>query len=173
MNAIVVFEKNLNNSNNYRGIEGTIQMSQANMNQLVFVQFDLRGFPPNGEFGCHVHRCGDLRKGCESACEHFDPYGRLHGRYEYYGLNRHVGDLAIPDGNLKSDKDGRVHVGFYDDLISLFPNERCVIGRMIVIHEKKDDGGIFRGENTELGKESGKTGNAGKRVACAIIGLAK
>lgn len=172
MNAIVVFEKILKNSNQ-QGIVGTIRMSQPSMNQLVFVEIDLLGFPPNAEFACHVHRCGDLRKGCESACEHFNPYARLHGRYEYYGPNRHVGDLAIPGGNLKSDKEGRVRVGFYDDLISLFPNERCVIGRMIVIHEKKDDGGIFREENTEVGKESGKTGNAGKRVACAIIGLAK
>lgn len=165
MFAITVFQ-------NTHEIQGIIKLSQSSPNDLVFVQVDLHNFPPNRSFACHVHEYGDLTKGCESACSHFNPYGRLHGRFEIYGPNRHVGDLAIPSGNLVSDKKGNVKMSFYDDLISLFPNERCVIGRMIVIHEKPDDGGVYRNELTILGKESGKTGNAGKRIACAVIGLA-
>jgi Cu-Zn family superoxide dismutase len=168
MFATTVFEKAV--SSNQFHLQGIIRMSQPTPSDLVFVQIDIHNFPPNKSFGCHVHEYGDLSEGCDSACSHFNPYGRLHGRYELYGPNRHVGDLAIPNGNLMSDAKGRVKVSFYDDMISLYPNERCIIGRMIVIHEKSDDGGAFRYELTSLGKESGKTGNAGKRVACAVIG---
>ena len=149
-------------------------MTQENGNNLVFVDVELKGLRPNTEHAIHVHQYGDLRNGCDSACSHFNPHNRLHGRFEFYGPDRHVGDLAVPNGNLLSDRNGRVRIQFYDDLVSLIPwNERCVIGRMIVIHEKADDGGIHRYSSTDKGRESGKTGNAGKRIACAVIGIAK
>lgn len=170
MNATVVFDPS--SSFNTQGIQGTMKFTQRTPNELVFVEIRLQNLPPSKSFGCHVHVMGDLTKGCESACSHFNPYGRLHGRYEMHGANRHVGDLAIPGGNIVSDAKGRAYMSFYDDLISLYSNERCIIGRSIVIHEKNDDGGEHRREKTLLGKESAKTGNAGKRIACAVIGIA-
>ena len=40
-----------------------------------------------------------------------------------------------------------------------------LLGRSFIIHDKKDD--LGKGGD----KESLKTGNAGKRIACGIIGL--
>ena len=95
-----------------------------------------------------------------AACAHFNPFGMTHG-----GPNskvRHVGDL----GNIKTDKSGKAKYSFYDPMIKL--RGKCnIIGRMIVIHDKTDD--LGKGGDAE----SLKTGNAGKRIACAVIGYAK
>ena len=104
---------------------------------------------------------GDLTDGCLSSCSHFNPFNNTHGGRN--SKNRHVGDL----GNIFSKN--KVAKGvMYDKVISLdFKSKCCVIGRCIVVHEGEDD----------LGKggddESLKTGNAGKRLGCGVIGLSK
>jgi Cu-Zn family superoxide dismutase len=79
--------------------------------------------------------------------------------------NRHVGDL----GNIYSDDNGIARYTFRDDVIKL-SGKHSIIGRSVVIHEKPDDCG--QGQGTDRA-ESLKTGNAGKRIACAVIGYAK
>lgn len=73
---------------------------------------------------------------------------------------RHVGDF----GNVLADENGRVSTSFSDKVVTLF-GARSIIGRAIVVHSDEDD----------LGKtnhpDSHKTGNAGGRVACGIIGI--
>jgi len=170
MSAIAVFDPH-SSSNQYH-ISGFLKFEQPNIHSQTKVIVNLSGFPPNKKFACHVHEHGNLLEGCKSACAHFNPFQKLHGSFELYGQNRHVGDLAIPHGNFMSDEHGHITTKFfYDDLISLCPfSPANIIGRMVVLHEKADDGGKYRSENTERGKESGKTGNAGKRVACSVIG---
>jgi Cu-Zn family superoxide dismutase len=53
-----------------------------------------------------------------------------------------------------------------DDIIQL-TGEYSIIGRSLIIHANRDDCGLGGNE------ESLKTGNAGKRIACAVIGIAK
>lgn len=112
-----------------------------------------------GNHGFHIHRCGDLSKGCSSACEHFNPTNRDHGGLD--DINSHAGDL----GNIFSEK-GHCKGVIETDKISINPKRKnCIIGRMIIVHEDTDD--LGRGEN----KESKKTGNSGKRIGCGVIGI--
>jgi Cu-Zn family superoxide dismutase len=56
-----------------------------------------------------------------------------------------------------------------DEIISLY-GDHSIIGRSLIIHRNKDDCGQGQGE---LRAESLKTGNAGERIACAVIGIAR
>lgn len=139
-------------------ISGTVRFVEEG--NKVRVDVNISGLKPNFEHGFHVHEFGDLTEGCSSACAHFNPYNVAHGGPD--SKIRHVGDL----GNIKTDKNGKAKYSFYDSMIKL--RGKCsIIGRMIVIHDKTDDLGL--GGDAE----SLKTGNAGKRIACAVIGYAK
>jgi len=113
----------------------------------------------NGQHGFHVHKHGDLSQGCQSGCEHFNPDNQEHGGS--HSLVRHAGDL----GNITSKNNiakGTINV----ENLSCNPKSKySIVGRMIIIHQDRDD--LGRGHN----EESKKTGNAGKRIACGIIGL--
>jgi Cu-Zn family superoxide dismutase len=73
---------------------------------------------------------------------------------------RHVGDL----GNIKAEEDGLAKVEFLDPIISLTGGPRGIVGRTLVVHMRQDD--LGRGND----EESIKTGNAGSRLCCGIIG---
>jgi len=149
--AIAVFEGNIN---------GTVKFSELDNNK-VCIEIDLRGFIPNSLHGFHVHESGDLTNKCDSLCAHFNPYKKLHGGPN--SKERHVGDL----GNLKINSEGNVKYSFIDDQIMLRGDECNIIGRGLIIHADPDDLGLGGFE------DSLKTGHAGKRIACAIIGYSK
>ena len=137
-------------------IKGTVRFKSKN--DRTTVQYNITGLS-SGHHGFHIHKCGDLTKGCDSGCEHFNPTNSQHGGP--HSKIRHAGDL----GNVHSVKKhakGSVTVKH----LSCNPkSDYSIIGRMIILHEGKDD--LGKGGNAE----SLKTGNAGKRIACAIIGL--
>ena len=60
---------------------------------------------------------------------------------------------------------GQAHFVIQTKKISLVDPKTCVLGRMLIVHEDEDD----------LGKggfdDSSTTGHAGRRIACAIIGI--
>lgn len=112
----------------------------------------------DGEHGFHIHKCGDLTKGCSSGCSHFNPAKCNHGGLK--SRNCHAGDL----GNIKS-KRGLSTGTIRTKKITLRKSIRNIIGRMIIVHADKDDLGKGGDE------ESLKTGNAGKRLACGVIGI--
>ena len=150
--AISVFNDN---------IKGTVKFSEDLTNNMVKIDLNISGLIPNSLHGFHVHEAGDLTDKCTSMCSHFNPYGNTHG---CPGMSkRHVGDL----GNIKTNNKGEARYTFYDNVIKLRGTNSNIIGRGLIIHEDEDDCG--KGGNAE----SLKTGNAGKRIACAVIGFSK
>lgn len=155
INAIALINPDNNIKNNK--VNGTVEFTQYP--KYLRIIYDINNLS-DGEHGFHVHNFGDLREGCHSACNHFNPFGYDHG-----GLcdeKSHAGDLGnivsknnICKGEIKTNK------------ISLNNSITNIIGRMIIIHEDRDDLGL------EKTNESLKTGNAGKRLACGIIGICK
>lgn len=75
---------------------------------------------------------------------------------------RHVGDL----GNVTASANGVAKINIRDKTISL-QGEHNIVGRTVVVHADPDDLGLG---GHELSKT---TGNAGGRLACGVIGLAK
>ena len=142
-------------------IKGTVKFSEDLTNNQIKIDLNITGLKPKSEHGFHVHEAGDLSDKCTSMCAHFNPYGSTHGSPDM--KKRHVGDL----GNIITNNKGEAKYTFYDKIIKLRGKKTNIIGRGLIIHEDKDDCG--QGGNPE----SLKTGNAGKRIACAVIGYSK
>ena len=137
-------------------ISGTVYFEETN--EGVKIDYQIRGLY-DGPHGFHIHEYGDLTDGCTSACAHFNPDGATHG-----GLDtkiRHFGDL----GNIES-KDRLAEGSLFLPNGRLDGSKYSILGRMIIVHADRDD----LGEGGD--EESLKTGNAGKRLACGVIGLA-
>ena len=142
-------------------IKGTVIFTENFKNNNIKIDVNIKGLNPNSLHGFHVHEAGDLTDKCTSMCAHFNPYDKTHGCPGT--KERHVGDL----GNLETDNKGTANYTFFDNVIKLRGNKANIIGRGLIIHEDEDDCG--QGGNAE----SLKTGNAGKRIACAVIGYSK
>ena len=102
---------------------------------------------------------GNLIEGCKTAGPHYNPHGKTHA-----GPNdevRHVGDL----GNITAEEGKDVSIYEHEDDLIMLYGEFSVIGRSFVCHKGVDD--LGKGGN----EESLKTGNAGARLACGVIGL--
>jgi len=117
---------------------------------------NLTGLSP-GPHGFHIHQLGDTTNGCKSMGGHFNPNQVTHGAP--YDLHRHHGDL----GNIQAGMDGVANIDMTDKHLSL-NGIYSIVGRGVVVHQGEDD--LGRGGDDG----SKKTGNAGGRVACGVIG---
>merc|ERR1711879_142009 len=139
-------------------VKGTVTFEQADESAPTTISWNITGHDANAERGMHVHAFGDNTNGCTSAGPHFNPHNKTHGAPE--DDERHVGDL----GNFKTDGQGNAQGSTTDKLIKLIGAE-SVVGRTIVVHAGTDD--LGKGGH----EESKKTGNAGPRPACGVIGI--
>ena len=70
--------------------------------------------------------------------------------------DRHAGDL----GNIEADASGKAHLELTDKVMKLSGAD-SIIGHAVIVHEKADD------------LKTQPTGDAGGRLACGVIGVAK
>uniref|UniRef100_F4MI33 Superoxide dismutase [Cu-Zn] n=1 Tax=Phlebotomus perniciosus TaxID=13204 RepID=F4MI33_PHLPE len=140
-------------------VKGVVHFDQASPDAAVVLSGEVTGLTP-GQHGFHVHEFGDNTNGCTSAGPHYNPHGKVHGGPT--SAERHAGDL----GNIVAEANGVAKVAITDKQISL-SGQYSVIGRTLVVHADPDDLGVG---GHEL---SSTTGNAGARVACGVIGIAK
>ncbi|KAM3720009.1 Extracellular superoxide dismutase [Dirofilaria immitis] len=142
-------------------VNGIIYFQQNNRASATTIYGTINGLTP-GLHGFHIHQYGDQTNGCTSAAAHYNPFEKTHGSPT--DNIKHIGDL----GNIKAGADGVANVNIISNHIQL-SGPLSVIGRSLVVHANPDDLGKGNGDARE---ESLKTGNAGSRIVCSIIGIA-
>ncbi|KAJ7326972.1 hypothetical protein JRQ81_016731 [Phrynocephalus forsythii] len=136
-------------------VTGQVLFKQAYPDGKLEAIFYLDGFPAGTNLSgraIHVHQHGDLSGSCDSAGGHHNPFKVNHPH--------HPGDF----GNFYS-KGGKI-IKYRPNLMATLFGPHTIIGRSIVVHEQEDD--LGKGNN----KASLENGNAGKRLACCVIGTA-
>ena len=130
---------------------GTVTFTQRG--DKVFVSANLRGLKPNAEHGFHVHEKGDCSSGDGmSAGGHYNPASKQHGDYRQGG-DRHAGDMP----NVRADGEGNASVRFETSGLTIGGGAADIVGKGLIVHRDPDD------------YKSQPAGNAGPRVACAVI----
>ena len=128
--------------------EATFEQAGDKVHAAIYVQ----GLKPGQEHGLHIHEVGDCSSGDGmSAKGHFNPYGKPHAHFST--SERHAGDLPA----LKADASGRAEVTVELDVLTVAAGPASVVGRGLIVHAQPDD---YRTQ---------PTGNAGGRIACAVI----
>ena len=128
-------------------IKGNVSFEKAGYKQ-VELNAQIKGLKPNQKFGFHVHEFGNCEDKAILAGAHLNPNDGKHGSPN--NAHAHLGDL----GNLTSNAQGKAEL-----TLVLKGKLRMFMGRSVIIHEAMDD------------LKSQPTGNAGKRIACGIIGV--
>jgi len=155
-NAIAIF--------NEKNIKGEVKFHECRDTKDVIVFFNLKGFKPNAIHAIHIHEYGDLSDGCTSLGAHLNLKNKNHGNLGDIN-NSHTGDLI---NNIHADSKGYFKYSYIDPRLTITGNiNNSIIGCSVVIHDGIDDLGL--GGNAE----SLKTGNAGARLACSVIGKSK
>ncbi len=137
-----------------RGNAARGKVTFAQQGDKVLVSGEIRGLKPNAEHGFHVHDKGDCSSGDGmSTGGHFNPLSAAHGGH--HTNTHHVGDLP----SLKADANGTARVSFESSSIAVGAGAANIVGRGLIVHRDPDD---FTTQ---------PTGNAGPRLACAVISL--
>jgi Cu-Zn family superoxide dismutase len=133
--------------NSTRGVVMFHQQGDA-----VLVHTRVSGLKPGQEHGFHVHEKGDCSSGDGmSTGGHFNPLGKPHGHHA--GAEKHAGDLPM----LKGDAQGNADMKFTVRGITIGSGVTDIVGKGLIVHAQPDDW------------TTQPTGNAGARIACAVI----
>ena len=133
-------------------VTGTVTFTASG--DTVNVVADISGLTP-GKHGFHIHEFGDCSSpDGKSAGGHFNPGNHHHGAPD--ATDRHAGDL----GNIEADASGKAHLEMTDKVMKLSGTD-SILGHAVIVHEKADD------------LKTQPTGDAGGRLACGVIGVAK
>ena len=128
---------------------GTVEFHQRGSG--VHVVATIRGLAPNQEHGFHVHEKGDCSsEDGMSAGGHYNPDNQPHGPQA--GAH-HAGDMP----NLKADASGNAKAMFDLAGVSVAAGAKSLVGRGLIVHKDPDD------------YKTQPTGNAGARLACAVV----
>lgn len=129
---------------------GTVTFVQSG--DVVKVSGSVTGLKPHAEHGFHIHEKGDCSSGDGmNAGGHFNPGGKAHG---HHGRgSHHTGDLP----SLKADANGVAQFSFESRSIRVGSTDNNIVGRGLIVHRDPDD------------YTTQPTGNAGPRLACAVI----
>jgi Cu-Zn family superoxide dismutase len=130
-------------------LAGKVTLSETGSG--VKVVLELEGLTA-GDHGAHIHETPDCSApDAKSAGSHYNPDKHDHGMPD--AKLHHLGDL----GNIVAGKDGKAKLEIVVPDANLKANDpHSFLGRSIIVHEKKDDGGQ-------------PVGNAGGRIGCAAI----
>jgi Cu-Zn family superoxide dismutase len=129
---------------------GTVRFAKSG--NKVMVTGEVRGLKPGAQHGFHVHEKGDCSGGDGMATGgHFNPGGKPHGRHSQG--EHHAGDLP----SLAADSSGVARFSFESTTIDIGAGAADIVGRGLIVHRDPDD---YRTQ---------PTGNAGPRLACAVI----
>jgi superoxide dismutase, Cu-Zn family len=119
----------------------------------VKITVNVQGLEPNSIHAWHIHEYGNISGADGQATGgHYNPAEHPHAFPPK--VNRHAGDL----GNLKADANGVVDDEITVDNVTVNGEQNPIVGRGLIVHTESDDGGQ-------------PTGNAGDRLAQAVIGL--
>jgi Cu-Zn family superoxide dismutase len=129
---------------------GTVTFTQVG--NKVRVVADVKGLKAGAEHGFHIHEKGDCSSGDGmSTGGHFNPGGKGHAHHS--SSERHAGDMP----SLLADAQGNAKLSVTLDLLMVAPGATSVVGRGLIVHRDPDD------------YKTQPTGNAGPRIACAVI----
>ena len=129
--------------------KGTVSFTQHG--DKVRVSAQVSGLTPDAEHGFHVHEKGDCSSGDGmSAGGHFNPAGKPHGPQ---ATDHHAGDMP----NLKADAYGNASATFEIPGVSIGSGAADLVAKGLIVHRDADD------------YKTQPTGNAGPRLACAVI----
>ena len=130
-------------------VQGKVDFRQE-ANGNIRVKAKVSGLTP-GVHGFHVHEKGDCSApDASSAGGHFNPHGTVHGKVGE-GMH-HAGDLP----SLEADANGNAEFNVVLNSLVL-TGDHGIVGRGLIVHADPDD------------YVSQPTGNAGARIACAVI----
>jgi Cu-Zn family superoxide dismutase len=117
----------------------------------VQVTANVSGLKPGAEHGFHVHEKGDCSSGDGmSTGGHFNPEQAPHGPQ---AAAHHAGDMPA----LVSDSYGNANATFTLKGVTVGSGSTDLVGKGLIVHRDPDD------------YKTQPTGNAGPRIACAVI----